>query len=150
MPVKLYASGVASPACWDSPPFAFNFKMAAEHFEPLPLIDCFLKDSHFINKSRLQLGEATRATVRKLSRPTRVDFGAGDACWMSVQKEFATLFKQALLPQGLESLLASRFTKHFAALCVDGLTPYWNELLSCFRNAQSHFAMAALKTLLNS
>ena len=34
--------------------------------------------------------------------------------------------------------------------CAEGFAPDWNELLSCLRNAQPHFAMAALKTLLNS
>jgi hypothetical protein len=67
-----------------------------------------------------------------------------------VQKEFADGFKTALLPSTLEALLESRFVKHFAPLCEDGVTPDWNEMLACLRNAQPHFAMAALKTLLNS
>ena len=40
--------------------------------------------------------------------------------------------------------------KHFASVCSAGFTPCWAELTGFLRQAQPHFAMAALKTLLNS
>ena len=144
MPGALYSSGVASPACWDSPPFAYNLKLVAEGFEPLAQVDKYLKPSHFINKARRELAEAARDVTRNLNH-SRLSMGA-----RRVQKAFAVKFKVALLPLTIEALLASRFAKHFAPLCNAGFTPRWEELLSVLRNAQPHFAMAGLKTLLNS
>jgi hypothetical protein len=66
------------------------------------------------------------------------------------QKEFANQFKIALLPCTLVSLLSARFKKHFAGLCSQGFEPSWETTLRVLQSAQTHFAMAALKTLLNS
>ena len=63
---------------------------------------------------------------------------------------FADSFKTALLPPTLVALLESRFVKHFAPVCKLGFVPCWEEVISCLQRAQTHFAMAALKTLLNS
>ena len=144
MPISIFASKVASPACWDSSPFAFNLKMAAEHFKPLAAVDKFLKPSHYINKSRQQLAKAGAEVLQKLSR-SRIPLGR-----KAIQKEYAVAFKAALLPSTLERLLASRFVKHFAPVCKLGFIPCWEEVFSCLQRAQTHFAMAALKTLLNS
>ena len=57
-----------------------------------------------------------------------------------VQKIFHSKFKEALLPPSIETLLASRFVKHFVLVSKT----------SCPKAAQPYFAMAAPKTLLNS
>ena len=66
------------------------------------------------------------------------------------QKEFANQFKIALLPCTLVSLLSARFKKHFAGLCSQGFEPSWETTLRVLQSAQTYFAIAALKTLLNS
>ena len=151
MPGGFLVSNVANPACWDSPPFAFNLRMVAECFEPTPIIDATLKPSHFINKARERLAKAAANVARELRGPRFPTRGrkVNQRGW-HVQKQFAAAFKEALLPSSLETLLEARFLKHFAPLCPLGFAPQWEELLTCLRQAQPHFAMAALKTLLNS
>ena len=144
MPVAVLTTGIASPPCWDSPPFAFNLRMAAERFTRTPPVDKFLKPSHFINKARQELAHAATRAACSLARarvPSKLYY---------VQKQFAKEFKTGLLPPTLVALLTTRFVKHFAAVCTVGFTPCWEELVSCLRSAPTHCAMVALKTLLNT
>ena len=144
MPGVFLCTGVASPACWHSPPFAFNLRMVAEGFKSAPIVDKFMKPSHFINQSRMRLGDAAKDAARLLNR-SRLPMGR-----KQIQKTLAIGFKEALLPPKLEALLASRFEKHFAAACSKNVVPDWKALLAFLRTCQHHYAMIALKTLLNS
>jgi hypothetical protein len=144
MPGRFLSTKIANPPCWDSPPFAYNLKLVAESFKPTPVVDVTLKASHFINKSRQRLATAAASVLLELRR-TRLRIGR-----RQVQKKFAGAFKETLLPPTLEPLLCSRFTKHFASVCQDGFSPDWAGVASCLKRAQPHYAMVALKTLLNS
>jgi hypothetical protein len=144
MNLNVYKTKVASPECWDTPPFAYNLKFAAEGFKPNVVVDRYLKKSHFINKSRIALGAAAHETNKQLNRshppPVKI----------KVQQAFTISFKRALLPETLNQLLAGRFEKHFALLCAPGFTPDWENLISTLKTSQTHYVMIALKTLLNS
>jgi hypothetical protein len=144
MPIELMLTRVASPSCWDSPPFAFNLKLIAECFTPTPAVDKFLNKSHFVNKARDRLATAAREGTRNLNK-SRIRLDG-----KKVQKEFADRFKEALLPPSLEELLSSRFNKYFKPLCTPCFAPCWKDTVSCLKGAQPHFAMIALKTLLNT
>ena len=67
MPGQLLKLKVANPACWNSPPFAFILRIAAECFQPAPIVDECLKPSRFINKDRQRLRHAARDATRLLN-----------------------------------------------------------------------------------